>query len=63
MAIGAATGAAAGAASDTGVDDDFVKRLGEQLPRAGWLDPLIELVDATGRQEIVQVELIEPKRP
>ena len=31
MAIGAAAGAAGGALSDTGVDDDFLKRLGEQL--------------------------------
>jgi uncharacterized membrane protein len=30
MAIGAA-GAAGGALSDTGVDDDFMKRLGEEL--------------------------------
>jgi uncharacterized membrane protein len=31
MAIGAATGAAAGAMSDAGVDDNFMKELGEQL--------------------------------
>ena len=31
MAIGAATGAAAGAASDVGVDDKFMKELGEKL--------------------------------
>jgi uncharacterized membrane protein len=31
MAIGAASGAAGGALSDTGVDDDFMKRLGEEL--------------------------------
>ena len=31
MAIGAAAGAAGGALSDTGVDDDFMKRLGEEL--------------------------------
>jgi uncharacterized membrane protein len=31
MAIGAATGAAAGAMSDAGVDDSFMKELGEQL--------------------------------
>ena len=30
-AIGAATGAAAGALSDSGVDDDFMKRLGTEL--------------------------------
>ena len=33
MAVGAAAGAAGGAARDYGVDDDFVKELGEQLPR------------------------------
>ena len=31
MAIGAAAGAAGGALSDTGVDDDFMKRLGREL--------------------------------
>jgi uncharacterized membrane protein len=31
MAIGAAAGAAGGALSDTGVDDNFMKRLGEEL--------------------------------
>ena len=31
MAIGAATGAAAGAASDVGVDNNFMKSLGERL--------------------------------
>lgn len=31
MAIGAAAGAAGGALSDTGVDDEFMRRLGEEL--------------------------------
>lgn len=31
MAVGAATGGAVGAASDLGVDDQFMKRLGEEL--------------------------------
>ena len=31
MAIGAAAGGAAGAASDSGVDDEFMKRLGSEL--------------------------------
>ncbi|MGH2745220.1 MAG: DUF1269 domain-containing protein [Thermoleophilaceae bacterium] len=35
MAIGAATGAAAGAMSDYGIDDDFMKNLGERLPEGG----------------------------
>src|SRR5829696_14032 len=35
MAIGAATGAAAGAGSDYGVDDDFMKQLGDKLPEGG----------------------------
>jgi len=35
MAIGAAAGAAAGAVSDSGVDDKFMKRLGEELETGG----------------------------
>jgi uncharacterized membrane protein len=35
MAIGAATGAAAGALSDAGVDDQFMKTLGEKLEPGG----------------------------
>ena len=35
MAIGAASGAAAGALSDSGVDDKFMKELGEKLPEGG----------------------------
>ena len=35
MAIGAASGAAAGALNDLGVDDDFMKRLGTELPEGG----------------------------
>ncbi|MFZ0040998.1 MAG: DUF1269 domain-containing protein [Solirubrobacteraceae bacterium] len=35
MAIGAATGAAAGAMSDYGVDDNFMKDLGQQLEPGG----------------------------
>jgi uncharacterized membrane protein len=35
MAIGAASGAAAGALSDAGVDDEFMKTLGEKLPTGG----------------------------
>jgi uncharacterized membrane protein len=31
MAIGAAAGAAGGALADSGVDDDFMKRLGAEL--------------------------------
>ena len=31
MALGAAAGAAGGALTDTGVDDDFMRRLGEEL--------------------------------
>jgi hypothetical protein len=39
-AIGAAAGAAGGALSNTGVDDDFMKRLGEELqPWRGSPDP------------------------
>jgi uncharacterized membrane protein len=35
MAIGAAAGAAGGALSDSGVDDKFMKQLGENLPEGG----------------------------
>jgi uncharacterized membrane protein len=35
MALGAATGAAMGAASDVGVDDKFMKELGEKLQPGG----------------------------
>jgi uncharacterized membrane protein len=35
MAIGAASGALAGKFSDVGVDDDFMKRLGESIPEGG----------------------------
>lgn len=35
MAIGAATGAATGALSDYGIDDDFMKQLGNELPEGG----------------------------
>jgi uncharacterized membrane protein len=35
MAIGAATGAATGALSDYGIDDNFMKELGQKLPEGG----------------------------
>jgi uncharacterized membrane protein len=35
MAIGAAAGAAGGALTDRGVDDDFMKKLGEELQPGG----------------------------
>lgn len=35
MAVGAASGAAAGKVSDVGVDDSFMKNLGERLPPGG----------------------------
>jgi uncharacterized membrane protein len=35
MAIGAASGAAAGALSDYGIDDNFIKDLGQKLPEGG----------------------------
>ncbi len=35
MAIGAATGAATGALADYGIDDDFMKNLGTELPAGG----------------------------
>lgn len=45
MAIGAASGAAAGALSDYGVDDNFMKQLGQNLePGAGALILLVRKV-------------------
>jgi uncharacterized membrane protein len=35
MAVGAASGAAAGALSDHGIDDSFMKELGDRLPQGG----------------------------
>ncbi len=35
MAIGAASGAAAGALTDRGIDDNFMKELGDRLPEGG----------------------------
>jgi uncharacterized membrane protein len=35
LAIGAASGAAAGALSDHGIDDNFMKELGDKLPEGG----------------------------
>src|SRR3954464_4033605 len=35
MALGAATGAAGGAMSDYGIDDKFMKELGDKLPEGG----------------------------
>ena len=35
MAVGAASGALAGSASDYGIDDDFMKELGDKLPPGG----------------------------
>jgi uncharacterized membrane protein len=35
MAIGAASGAAAGALGDRGIDDNFMKELGDKLPEGG----------------------------
>jgi uncharacterized membrane protein len=35
LAIGAASGAAAGAVTDTGIDDKFMKELGDKLPQGG----------------------------
>ena len=35
LAVGAASGAAAGALSDHGIDDNFMKELGDKLPQGG----------------------------
>ena len=47
MALGAAAGAAGGALTDTGVDDDFMKQLGEQLtPGKAALIVLVRQISA-----------------
>jgi uncharacterized membrane protein len=51
MAVGAAAGAAGGAASDYGVDDNFVKELGAQLPAGGAA--VIVLVQEATRDKVV----------
>jgi uncharacterized membrane protein len=65
MAIGAATGAAAGAASDYGVDDKFMKELGEGLEPGGaavlllireaTMDKILPKIEIEGR--IIQTSL------
>jgi uncharacterized membrane protein len=56
MAIGAATGAAAGAMSDAGVDDNFMKELGEQLqPGAVALVALVRNVNVAKLLEDVKI--------
>jgi uncharacterized membrane protein len=59
MAIGAASGAAAGALSDAGVDDNFMKELGEELTpgnaavialvRQVTLDKVLDQIQIPGR--------------
>jgi uncharacterized membrane protein len=65
MAIGAATGAAAGAAADYGVDDRFMKELGEGLEpgsaavlllvRQATMDKILPKIEIEGR--IIQTSL------
>src|SRR3954452_3983200 len=65
MAIGAATGAAAGAVRDAGVDDKFMKDLGEKLePGSAALIALVReanmdklLADVQVQGEIIQTSL------
>jgi uncharacterized membrane protein len=66
MAIGAATGAAAGKAADVGVDDKFMKQLGETLQpggaalialgRSGTPDRVLERLQPFGG-EVIQTSL------
>ncbi|OLT37351.1 hypothetical protein BJF79_29600 [Actinomadura sp. CNU-125] len=51
MAIGSATGAAIGAATDAGVDDDFMRELGQQL--APGNAALFVLVDKRNPDKVV----------
>jgi uncharacterized membrane protein len=68
MAVGAASGALAGKAADVGVNDNFMKELGEKLPAGGAAllvlgrtdapDKVIERVRPYGGQ-VVQTSLSE----
>jgi uncharacterized membrane protein len=49
MAVGAATGAAAGKAADVGVDNDFMKNLGEKLVPGGAALIALGTTGGTGR--------------
>jgi uncharacterized membrane protein len=51
MALGAATGAAMGAVSDYGIDDKFMKELGEKLPEGGAA--IFVLVRASTRDKVI----------
>jgi uncharacterized membrane protein len=56
MAVGAATGAVAGAMSDAGVDDNFMKELGDQLqPGTAALVGLVRNVNKDKVMEEIQV--------
>jgi uncharacterized membrane protein len=56
MAIGAATGAAAGALTDAGVDDKFMKELGEQLtPGSAAVIALVRRVTVDKVLEGIQI--------
>jgi uncharacterized membrane protein len=52
MAVGAATGAAAGAMSDAGIDDNFMKELGNELQPGGAA--LIGLVRNVNRDKLLE---------
>jgi uncharacterized membrane protein len=52
MAIGAASGAAAGALSDAGIDDNFMKELGEKLEPGGAA--VIGLVRSINEERLLQ---------
>jgi uncharacterized membrane protein len=52
MAVGAATGAVAGKVSDVGVDDQFMKNLGERTPRGGAA--LIVLGSTSARDKVLE---------
>jgi uncharacterized membrane protein len=49
MAIGAATGAAAGKLTDAGVNDDFMKQLGQKVPPGGAALIVLGRSEAPGR--------------
>jgi uncharacterized membrane protein len=54
LAVGAASGAAAGALSDHGIDDNFMKELGDKLP-AGAAAVFVLVREATADKVVPQV--------
>jgi uncharacterized membrane protein len=59
LAIGAATGALMGAMSDYGIDDKFIKGLGEQI-KPGTSALFLQVQDATTDKVVERMQKYEP---